>query len=106
MRRTEAVDRSLQLRDELLNGELFFSLAEAQVLIEAWRRHYNAARPHSSLNYRPPAPETIVTSGGPLAPWTIAPAVGGARARPTPAWRQQDKCTNIELGSPLGGRPI
>ena len=45
---------------ELLNGEIFYTLKEAQVLIEAWRRHYNAIRPHSSLGYRPPAPETIV----------------------------------------------
>jgi transposase InsO family protein len=44
------------LRDELLNGEIFYSLAEARVLIEAWRRHYNTVRPHSSLGYRPPAP--------------------------------------------------
>jgi len=46
------------LRDELLNGEIFYSLVEAKVLIEAWRRHYNTIRPHSSLGYRPPAPET------------------------------------------------
>ncbi len=46
------------LRDELLDGEIFYSLAEAKVLIEAWRRHYNTIRPHSSLGYRPPAPET------------------------------------------------
>ncbi len=45
------------LRDELLNGEIFYSLAEAKILIEAWRRHYNTVRPHSSLGYRPPAPE-------------------------------------------------
>src|SRR3546814_112737 len=45
------------LRDELLNGEIFYSLTEAQILIEAWRRHYNTARPHSALGYRPPAPE-------------------------------------------------
>ncbi len=45
------------LRDELLNGEIFYTLAEARVLIEAWRRHYNTVRPHSSLGYRPPAPE-------------------------------------------------
>ena len=49
-----------RLRDELLNGEIFYTLKEAQVLIESWRRHYNAIRPHSSLGYRPPAPETIV----------------------------------------------
>jgi putative transposase len=48
-----------KLRDELLNGEIFYTLQEAQVLIEAWRRHYNTRRPHSSLGYRPPAPETI-----------------------------------------------
>ncbi|WP_120222558.1 IS3 family transposase [Sphingopyxis sp. FD7] len=47
------------LRDELLNGEIFYSLAEAQILIEAWRRHYNTIRPHSSLGYRPPAPEAV-----------------------------------------------
>ena len=45
------------LRDELLNGEIFYSLAEARVLIEAWRCHYNTVRPHSSLGYCPPAPE-------------------------------------------------
>lgn len=45
-----------KLRDELLNGELFYSLKEAQVVIEQWRRHYNTRRPHSSLGYRPPAP--------------------------------------------------
>ncbi len=49
-----------KLRDELLNGEMFTTLREAQVLIESWRRHYNAVRPHSSLGYRPPAPEAIL----------------------------------------------
>lgn len=48
-----------KLRDELLNGEIFYSLAEARVVIEAWRVHYNTARPHSSLGYRPPAPEAV-----------------------------------------------
>lgn len=48
-----------KLRDELLNGEIFHSLAEARVVIEAWRVHYNTARPHSSLGYRPPAPDAI-----------------------------------------------
>ena len=46
------------LRDELLDGEIVYSLGEARVLIEAWRRHNNTMRPHSSLGYRPPAPET------------------------------------------------
>ena len=72
-----------KLRDELLNGEVFFSLAEAQVLLEAWRRHYNTVRPHSSLGYRPPAPETIVPRSGGIVPWASAPAVGAARS-PTP----------------------
>jgi putative transposase len=49
-----------KLRDELLNRELFYSLAEARYLIEAWRKHYNQVRPHSSLGYRPPAPEAIL----------------------------------------------
>ena len=48
-----------KLRDELLNGEIFDTLWEAQVLIERWRREYNTERPHSSLGYRPPAPEAI-----------------------------------------------
>jgi transposase InsO family protein len=48
-----------KLRDELLNREIFYTLAEAKVLIEVWRKHYNQVRPHSSLGYRPPAPETI-----------------------------------------------
>ncbi len=48
-----------KLRDELLNGELFYTLQEAQILIERWRREYNEIRPHSSLGYQPPAPEAI-----------------------------------------------
>ena len=54
-----------KLRDELLNGEIFYSLAEAKVIIEAWRRYYNTERPHSSLGYKPPAPEAIVWPGQP-----------------------------------------
>jgi transposase InsO family protein len=50
-----------KLRDELLNREIFYSLKEAQVLIEQWRRFYNTERPHSSLGYRPPAPEAILS---------------------------------------------
>ena len=49
-----------KLRDELLNGEIFTTLLEAQVLIEQWRQEYNHIRPHSSLGYRPPAPRVIV----------------------------------------------
>ena len=50
-------------RDELLDREVFYSLREAQVLIEAWRCHYNAIRPHSALGYRPPAPEATPWPG-------------------------------------------
>ena len=50
-----------KLRDELLGCEVFNSLAEARVLIEQWRVHYNTVRPHSSLGYRPPAPEVVLT---------------------------------------------
>jgi transposase InsO family protein len=46
-----------KLRDELLNGEIFDTLLDARVLIERWRREYNRYRPHSSLGYKPPAPE-------------------------------------------------
>jgi transposase InsO family protein len=53
-----------KLRDELLNGEIFYTLKEAKVLIERWRRYYNTLRPHSSLGYKPPAPETW-TEGSP-----------------------------------------
>ena len=49
-----------RLRDELLDGEIFYSLREAQVVIESWRRHYNQLRPHASLGYRAPVPEVIV----------------------------------------------
>ncbi len=49
-----------KLRDELLNGEIFYTLKEAKTVIEVWRRHYNAVRPHSSLGYRPPAPLATV----------------------------------------------
>ena len=49
-----------RFRDEFLNGEIFYSLREAQILIEEWRKHYNTKPPHSALGYRPPAPETIV----------------------------------------------
>jgi len=54
-----------KMRDELLNGEIFYTLQEAQILIERWRNEYNLFRPHSSLGYRPPAPQA----------WLLAPLV-------------------------------
>ena len=70
-----------KLRDELLNAEIFDTLLEARILIERWRRHYNAVRPHSSLGYLPPAPEAI-------RPWL--PGSGAAPLRqPTKAEQEQ-----------------
>ena len=70
-----------KLRDELLNAEVFDTLQEAKVLIERWRRHYNTVRPHSSLGYRPPAPEAIQ-------PWS--PGSGATPLRlPTKAEQEQ-----------------
>jgi hypothetical protein len=54
-----------KLRDELLNGEIFYSLAEARVVIEGWRRHYNTIRPHSSLGYRTPSTRGRALAGFP-----------------------------------------
>jgi hypothetical protein len=48
------------LRDEVLNREVFYNLREAKVVIEKWRQEYNTVRPHSSLGYRPPAPEAVL----------------------------------------------
>lgn len=62
-----------KLRDEFLNGEIFYSLKEAQVLAERWRTYYNTERPHSSLGYRPPAPVT----------WRAEIAVGHGKVEST-----------------------
>lgn len=67
-----------RLRDELLNGEIFCSLREAQIVIEGWRHHYNQERPHSSLGYKPPAYETVV----PSRPAVPSPLVGAAPTAP------------------------
>jgi transposase InsO family protein len=56
---------------ELLNGEIFTTLKEAQIVIEGWRQHYNRVRPHSSLGYKRPAPEVVA--------WPASPAVEGTR---------------------------
>ena len=67
-----------KLRDELLNGEIFCTLKEAQILVANWRRLYNGLRPHSALGQRPPAPETIVFPGFSLAdygPPSLTPEV-------------------------------
>ena len=69
-----------KLRDELLNGEIFYSLKEAQILIEAWRRHYNAIRPHSALGWQPPAPAVLVGQTN------LLPAPGGSNGMAENAW--------------------
>src|SRR3712207_3174301 len=58
-----------RLRDALLDGEIFYSLREAEVVIESWRRHYNTIRPHGSLGFRPPAPEVVLPT---FAAWPAA----------------------------------
>ena len=85
-----------KLRDELLNGEIFTTLREAQVLIENWRRHYNAVRPHSSIGYRPPAPEAILppASGLPYAP-----------LRPDQTLANHGAGSNLDPGIAMWGRP-
>ena len=75
-----------RLRDELLDGEIFYTLREAQIIIESWRRHFNTVRPHASLGYRPPAPEVFVPA---FAAWPAAltrpapPAILPVVKRPT-----------------------
>jgi putative transposase len=69
-----------RLRDELLDGEIFYSLAEAKIVIESWRRHYNAVRPHGSLGYKPPAPEVFVPALAGRAGGCAIPASYAARA--------------------------
>ena len=70
-----------RLRDELLDGEIFYSLAEAKIVIESWRRHYNTVRPHGSLGNKPPAPEVFVPA---MAARTAA-QLQPSKSRPPPA---------------------
>ena len=70
-----------KLRDELLNGEMFYSLAEARIVIEGWRQHYNTQRPHSSLGYKPPAPQALIWPATPPEP--ASPATPAIAVRPT-----------------------
>ena len=67
-----------RLRDELLDGEIFYTLREARVVIESWRRHYNTVRPHESLGCKPPAPEVFVPA---FAAWPAAPSRPASPAR-------------------------
>ena len=69
------------LRHLEIDGEIFYSLAEAKIVIESWRRHYNTVRPHGSLGYKPPAPEVFV-------PAIAARADAQPRPAPPPALAQ------------------
>ena len=81
-----------RLRDELLNGEIFYTLREAQIVIESWRHHFNTIRPHESLGYKPPAPEVFVPA---FAAWpaalTLPPSGATANVKLT-----------FHLGHPVG----
>ena len=81
-----------KLRDELLNGEIFCSLAEAAVLVEQWRREYNTVRPHSACGGLPPAPEAV------------KPSPSGSSEDARPSRPSTGPGTNIRCGTALGGR--
>ena len=70
-----------KLRDELLNGEIFYTLKEARIVIENWRKHYNTVRPHSSLGYVPPAPEVVLWAAA--QPRPAPPPTPAVALRPT-----------------------
>ena len=72
-----------KLRDELLDGEIFYTLEEARVIIENWRRYYNEIRPHSSLGYRPPAPRVLMPARPAAQPEPASPAAPSLAQRPT-----------------------
>ena len=84
-----------RLRDELLNGEIFYSLEEVRCVTGWWRDHYNRLRPHSSLGYRPPAPETMMKPAWPL---------GSAALRPPPRLASEAHI-NYATGPIIAGSP-
>lgn len=87
-----------RFRDELLNGEVFYTLQEARIVIESWRRHYNTIRPHASLRYRPPAPEVLVPTA--TAWWLRNP---NQLRHPRLSCHRRSRCTNIPTGPLAGG---
>src|SRR5918998_1967442 len=70
-------------RDELLDGEIFSTLTEAQIVIETWRRPYNMIRPHSALGYQPPAPEVVMPARSAAQPRPASPSALPLAQRPT-----------------------
>jgi len=85
------------MRDELLNGEIFYTLAEAPILIEAWRRHYNTVLLHSWLGYRPPVPDVATQQGCPPTP---------LRSTCGQPWRRRQSCTNNQSGPLSAGQSM
>jgi putative transposase len=81
---------SSKLRDEFLNGEIFCSMKEIRVLAERWRVHYNTIRPHSSLGYRPPAPQAWAAS-------SLGGGKAGIAALIQPPHSPQGNCLNSEI---------
>jgi putative transposase len=63
------------LRDELLDGEIFYTLKETQIIVETWRRRYNTIRPYALLGYGPPAPEVFVPPFGAWPRWRFRPTL-------------------------------
>jgi transposase InsO family protein len=92
-----------RFRDELLNGEIFYSLREAQILIERWRAHYNTVRPHSALGYRPPAPESVM-------PMDRGPSCTNTQTGPLSGGRPERRCSSgsarQQHGLPMPGRSV
>lgn len=86
-----------KLRDELLKGEFFYTLKEAKILIERWRRHHNEVRPHNALAYRPPAPAAIVTASA--ASGSAMPGLRPPQPRPG-----GPGSTNLTTRPNIGGR--
>ena len=85
-----------RLRDELLDGEIFYALSEARIVIESWRRHYNTLRPHGSLGYKPPAPEVFV-------PAIAARAASVGQDRGADRASNDDDVSSIPPNIPYGG---
>jgi len=88
-----------KLRDELLDREIFYTLLETKVLVERWRQHYNKIRPHSSLDYRSPAPEAIAWSP----PEVVAAEVAAAKGKPPAA---ADAALGALPQTPPGALPL
>ena len=94
-----------RLRDELLDGEIFFSLEEARIVIENWRRHYNAVRPHGALRYRAPAPEVLMPGwaawpGGAAGGLWTSGQPGSAGLTTSPQAQEQSILTVLPTNSP------